>query len=106
MDEQAGGDRDVSAQARRRMVETQLAGRGIRDPATLAAMGLVPREAFVPDTLRARAYEDGALSIGHGQTISQPYMVARMVEALGLRQRGWPWSDERPTVLEVGLGSG
>ena len=48
MDEQAGGDRDGSAAARRRMVETQLAGRGIRDPATLAAMGLVPREAFVP----------------------------------------------------------
>ena len=106
MDEQAGGDRDGSAAARRRMVETQLAGRGIRDPATLAAMGLVPREAFVPPSLKSRAYEDGALSIGHGQTISQPYMVARMVEALGLMERGWPWGDERPTILDVGLGSG
>jgi protein-L-isoaspartate(D-aspartate) O-methyltransferase len=88
------------------MVETQLSARGIRDPATLAAMGLVPREAFVPASLRARAYEDGALAIGHGQTISQPYMVARMVEALRLTDRGWPWEDERPTVLDVGLGSG
>jgi protein-L-isoaspartate(D-aspartate) O-methyltransferase len=106
MDEWAGGDRDGTTTARRRMVETQLAARGIRDPATLAAMGLVPREAFVPAPLRGRAYEDGALSIGHGQTISQPYMVARMVEALRLADRGWPWTDERPTVLDVGLGSG
>ena len=111
MDEQAGRDherrdRDRWALARRRMVETQLAGRGIRDPAVLAAMNLVPREAFVPPSLRAQAYDDGALSIGHGQTISQPYMVARMVEALRLTERGWPWDDERPTVLDVGLGSG
>jgi protein-L-isoaspartate(D-aspartate) O-methyltransferase len=89
------------------MVDTQLAARGIRDPATLAAMRLVPRERFVPDSLRERAYDDGALSIGHGQTISQPYMVARMVEALELTGQGWPWTfGGSPTVLDVGLGSG
>jgi len=88
------------------MVETQLASRGIRDPATLAAMRLVPREAFVPPALVRKAYDDGALAIGRGQTISQPYMVARMVEALHLTEQGWPWRDDPPTVLDVGLGSG
>jgi protein-L-isoaspartate(D-aspartate) O-methyltransferase len=88
------------------MIDTQLARRGIRDPATLAAIGLVPRERFVPASFRDRAYEDGALAIGHGQTISQPYMVARMVEALRLSEQGWPWTEDPPTVLEVGLGSG
>jgi protein-L-isoaspartate(D-aspartate) O-methyltransferase len=107
MDEQAGGDRDGYASVRRRMVDTQLAARGVRDPATLAAMRLVPRERFVPEPLRDRAYDDGALAIGRGQTISQPYMVARMVEALRLADRGWPWQEgDAPTVLDVGLGSG
>jgi protein-L-isoaspartate(D-aspartate) O-methyltransferase len=106
MDERAGGDRDGLAAQRRRMVETQLARRGIRDPATLAAMGLVPREAFVPPGLVGKAYDDGALAIGRGQTISQPYMVARMVEALRLSEQGWPWRDAPPTILDIGLGSG
>ena len=88
------------------MVETQLVSRGIRDPATLAAMGLVPREAFVPDALKRKAYDDAALAIGRGQTISQPYMVARMIEALRLTEMGWPWRDEPPIILDVGLGSG
>jgi protein-L-isoaspartate(D-aspartate) O-methyltransferase len=88
------------------MVRDQLAKRGITDPATLAAMGLVPREAFVPAPQRRSAYEDRALSIGRGQTISQPYMVARMTEALELVGRGWPWRDDRPVILDVGTGSG
>ena len=88
------------------MVREQLAARGIHDPATLAAMSLVPRERFVPERLRDRAYEDGALGIGSGQTISQPYMVARMTEALGFAGLGWPWMGQRPTLLDVGTGSG
>ena len=87
------------------MVSEQLASRGIRDGAVLAAMGLVPREAFVPAGQLDRAYDDGAQSIGRGQTISQPYMVARMTESLALTE-AWPWSHERPTVLDVGTGSG
>jgi protein-L-isoaspartate(D-aspartate) O-methyltransferase len=87
------------------MVGEQLASRGISDGAVLAAMGLVPREAFVPAGRLDRAYDDGAQSIGRGQTISQPYMVARMTESLALTET-WPWSDERPTVLDVGTGSG
>jgi protein-L-isoaspartate(D-aspartate) O-methyltransferase len=69
-------------------------------------MSLVPREAFVPMERRADAYADGALAIGGGQTISQPYMVARMTELLGLADQGWPWADERRAVLDVGTGSG
>jgi protein-L-isoaspartate(D-aspartate) O-methyltransferase len=88
------------------MVRDQLRSRGIREAATLAAMGLVPREAFVPPSRRADAYSDGALAIGGGQTISQPYMVARMTELLGLGERGWPWHETRPTLLDVGTGSG
>jgi len=84
--------------ARRRMVETQLARRGVRDPAVLAAMGMVPRETFVPAPLAADAYDDGPLPIGEGQTISQPYIVALMTEALRLA------SGDR--VLEIGTGSG
>ena len=106
MDERAGGDVDDFAAERRRMVDSQLTARGIRDPATLAAMRLVPREAFVPPAFVRKAYDDGALSIGRGQTISQPYMVARMVEALALTAMGWPWRHDPPTVLDVGLGSG
>jgi protein-L-isoaspartate(D-aspartate) O-methyltransferase len=80
------------------MVREQLAGRGIRDERVLAVCSVVPRERFVPVDLAARAYEDTALPIAAGQTISQPYMVATMTEALALR------GDER--VLEVGTGSG
>jgi protein-L-isoaspartate(D-aspartate) O-methyltransferase len=83
---------------RRRMVEKQLRARDIRDERVLAAMEAVPRELFVPEELLERAYDDAALPIGAGQTISQPYMVARICEALALRGR------ER--VLDVGAGSG
>jgi protein-L-isoaspartate(D-aspartate) O-methyltransferase len=97
---------DGFAEARARMVAQQIQGRGIRDPATLAAMSRVPREAFLPEDLRRRAYDDGALSIGHGQTISQPFIVARMTEALDLV--GWRarHPDDTPRVLDVGTGSG
>jgi protein-L-isoaspartate(D-aspartate) O-methyltransferase len=84
--------------ARRRMVEQQLLARGIRDERTLKAMGRVPRELFLPEELRERAYEDAALPIGSGQTISQPAMVALICELLDLQ------GDER--VLDVGTGSG
>ncbi len=80
------------------MVEEQLAARGIDDGRVLEAMGRVPRECFVPLELRERAYEDAALPIGFGQTISQPYMVARICEAMALA------GHER--VLDVGTGSG
>ena len=83
---------------RRQMVERQLRGRDIEDERVLEAMGRVPREPFVPEAERRRAYADAALPIGHGQTISQPYMVARIVESLSLRP------GER--VLDVGTGSG
>jgi protein-L-isoaspartate(D-aspartate) O-methyltransferase len=86
------------AAAREVMVREQLAARGIRDERVLAACLAVPRERFAPAELAARAYEDSALPIAAGQTISQPYMVATMTEALALR------GDER--VLEVGTGSG
>ena len=94
------------ATAREEMIRAQLAARGIRDQPTMAAMGLVPREAFVPVGQRAHAYEDRALSIGRGQTISQPYMVARMTESLAPAALGWPWHEERPLFLDVGTGSG
>ena len=80
------------------MVEHQLRRRGIADERVLAAMGDVPREAFVPERSRKDAYVDGALALSQGQTISQPLMVAMSVEALRLE------GDE--TVLEVGAGSG
>lgn len=88
------------------MVRDQLEARGIRDRATLSGMARVPREAFVPDEHRSDAYADGAMSIGHGQTISQPYIVARMTALLDLPGRGWPWSGEPPAFLDVGTGSG
>ena len=80
------------------MVEAQLRGRDIVDERVLRAMEQVPRELFVPEGERRLAYSDAALPIGGGQTISQPYMVARICEALALR------GDER--VLDVGTGSG
>ena len=83
---------------RAKMVEHQLRRRGIGDTRVLAAMGEVPREAFVPEAHRRNAYADGALPLSHGQTISQPLMVAMSVEALRLE------GDE--TVLEIGAGSG
>lgn len=83
---------------RARMVERQLRRRGISDERLLAAMGQVPREAFVPPALRNRAYTDAALPIGERQTISQPWIVAAICQALELR------GGER--VLEVGTGSG
>ena len=83
-----GRDRDPGRFAKRReaMVRDQLVVRGVSDPLVLAAMGEVPRERFVPSGLIERAYSDGALAIGGGQTISQPYIVARMSEALELPQ--------------------
>jgi protein-L-isoaspartate(D-aspartate) O-methyltransferase len=80
------------------MVETQLRRRGISDERVLAAMARVPRELFLPESLRGWAYDDGALPIGHGQTISQPFVVATICALLALR------GDER--VLDVGAGSG
>jgi protein-L-isoaspartate(D-aspartate) O-methyltransferase len=83
---------------RERMVRDQIAGRGVHDTRILHAMRHVPREAFVPEERRPAAYSDQPLAIGEGQTISQPYIVAAMLEALGLR------GGER--VLEIGTGSG
>ena len=80
------------------MVERQLKARGIRDPRVLAAMAQVPRECFVAEKLRKFAYDDGPLPIGEGQTISQPYIVALMIEAARIAP------GDR--VLEVGAGSG
>ena len=80
------------------MVEEQIARRGVRDARVLAAMAAVPRHLFVPEALRDRAYEDGPLPIGEGQTISQPYIVAFMTEAIR------PGPADR--VLEIGTGSG
>jgi protein-L-isoaspartate(D-aspartate) O-methyltransferase len=79
-------------------VDRQLCARGIFDPRVLEAMRGVPRESFVPAEARARAYDDAALALGHGQTISQPYVVALICQALSLQ------GDE--LVLDVGTGSG
>ena len=87
-----------AAEARARMVELQLRRRGISDERVLSAMGRVPRELFLPEELREHAYEDGALPIGHGQTMSQPYIVATIGALLGL--------EGRERVLDVGTGSG
>jgi protein-L-isoaspartate(D-aspartate) O-methyltransferase len=88
---------DVERQ-REAMVREQIEARGVRDPRVLAALRAVPRERFVAPALRQRAYDDGPLPIGEGQTISQPYIVAVMTEALR------PEAGDR--VLEVGTGSG
>ncbi len=97
---------DRYAPARAAMVRDQLEARGIHDRAALSAMATVPREAFVPRGREGDAYSDGPLSIGHGQTISQPYMVARMTAALDLATLGWPWAGLAPSFLDVGTGSG
>jgi protein-L-isoaspartate(D-aspartate) O-methyltransferase len=83
---------------RSKMLQAQLESRGIRDPRVLAAMRDVPRHEFVPEALRSHAYEDHPLPIGEGQTISQPYIVAVMLEYLALQP-----ADR---VLEIGTGSG
>ena len=83
---------------RRLMIEYQLRPRGIKDELVLKAMGTVPRHMFVGEDLLSSAYDDCALPIGEGQTISQPYMVALMTELLELEDRG--------KVLEIGTGSG
>jgi len=86
------------AAERQRMVDEQIARRGIRDQRVLAAMRKIERHRFVSEAQRSGAYEDHPLPVGEGQTISQPYIVALMTEALALQ------GDER--VLEVGTGSG
>jgi len=83
---------------RRRMVEEQIARRGVGDPKLLAAMGEIPRHLFVPEALWGQAYADHPVAIGEGQTISQPFIVAIMTDALGL--------TGREKVLEIGTGSG
>src|SRR5690348_11998185 len=93
-----GTSTDSFAQRRRDMVERQLRRRGISDERVLRAMEEVPRELFVPEQDRRRAYRDGALRIGEGQTISQPWIVASMTALLELAP------DDR--ALEVGTGSG
>jgi protein-L-isoaspartate(D-aspartate) O-methyltransferase len=80
------------------MVEEQIVARGVKDPATIAAMQKVPRHLFVPPALAAAAYADRPLGIGNSQTISQPYIVAFMTELLGL--------EHGDKVLEIGTGSG
>ncbi len=88
----------IDGTVRARMVDEQIERRGIHSLAVLRAMRAVPREAFVPGELAAAAYEDRPLDIGHGQTISQPYMVATMTDALAARPGA--------KILEVGTGSG
>ena len=97
--EPSAGQRAADWEARRtRMIDSQLRARGIADKRVLDAMQKVPRHLFVPEEYRSRAYDDSPLPIGHDQTISQPYIVGYMSEALELR----------PTdrVLEIGTGSG
>jgi protein-L-isoaspartate(D-aspartate) O-methyltransferase len=93
-----GAAPDLLATARRRMVEEQLVARGIRDTRVLDAMAAVPRDAFVDPALRPRAYGDHALPTAEGQTISQPWIVARMLELAEL--------EASHRVLEIGTGSG
>ena len=89
---------DPDAQKRKAMVDNDIKSRGIKDKTVIEAMGRVPRHLFVDKSLSARAYEDYPLPIGEGQTISQPYVVALMTEALRLKP-----ADR---VLEIGTGSG
>ncbi len=89
---------DRFTEQRNAMVKEQIADRGVEDPAVLKAMRIVPRHLFVPEGIRSRAYDDGPLPIGHGQTISQPYIVAYMTEVLK--------AGKGDSVLEIGTGSG
>jgi protein-L-isoaspartate(D-aspartate) O-methyltransferase len=89
---------ELFAERRKEMVETQLQRRGVNHARVLTAMAIIPREEFVPEEFRPRAYDDAPLPIGHSQTISQPYIVAAMTAALQLT------GAER--VLEIGTGSG
>src|SRR5262249_60542441 len=89
---------DVYVRARERMVAEQIEGRAVKDPRTLAAMRQVPRHLFVAAGSEAEAYADHPLPIGHGQTISQPYVVGFMTQAMALHGG--------ETVLEIGTGSG
>ena len=93
-----GADDAAFVRPREEMVATQIVARGVKDAKVLAAMRKVERHRFVPEGARAQAYEDHPLAIGHGQTISQPYIVGFMTEAAGLRGG--------ETVLEIGTGSG
>ncbi len=93
----SGAEEDAYTARRREMVENHIRARGVRDEKVLDAMMRVERHMFVPPILRARAYADSPLPIGYGQTISQPYIVAYMTEALGVGP------DDR--VLEIGTGS-
>ena len=100
-DASEGSDDDIAEELRPRrakMLESDLAGRDIVDPAVLAAMGRVRREEFVPPPLRIHAYDDSPLRIGCGQTISQPYVVAFMTQALAVKPGA--------KILEIGTGSG
>src|ERR1700736_2248641 len=94
----SSGESAAFSNLRLRMVEYQLRARGINDERVLDAMLRVPRHEFAPEPYRDQANEDHPLPIGEGQTISQPYIVARMLEALTLSRNG--------KVLEVGTGSG
>jgi protein-L-isoaspartate(D-aspartate) O-methyltransferase len=91
-------DQEKYSSQRKKMVARQIVARGVRNPAVIEAMKTVPRHCFVPEDQRHRAYRDGPLPIGHGQTISQPYVVAIMSEMLKVKP------GQR--VLEVGTGSG
>ncbi len=94
----SGPIEDEFAKLRQRMIKNDLMGRDITDPDVLRVMDQVPREQFVPPKLRSQAYADGPLSIGHGQTISQPYIVALMTQYFRLKPN--------IEVLEIGTGSG
>ena len=95
---QASNGSDSYRAARERMVREQIEDRGVRDPRVLAVMRKIPRHLFVPAAMQPYAYADRPLPIGHSQTISQPYIVAYMTEALELRPKD--------RVLEIGTGSG
>jgi protein-L-isoaspartate(D-aspartate) O-methyltransferase len=102
----SGADPFGFERQRAEMVERQLERRGIRDPEVLGAMRRIPRELFVSTDRQRRSYEDAALPIEQGQSISQPYMVARMVEALDVPTWRIEHANITPRVLDVGTGSG
>lgn len=91
-------ENDTAAYQRKKMVDEQIIQRNIRDDRVIAAMGKVPRHLFIPEENRADAYEDRPVPIGHGQTISQPYIVSLMTESLQIKK------GEK--ILEIGTGSG